>query len=654
MKTLHVKSLYTEYSNVPPSFQSDTKLMAHQTEVMKAKEKLVIITSPPSSGKTLANLLRIEEAKQDAVIIYPTNELIEDQAYSLEGLVKDHLKKNVSILRPDSLQHHNGSMSYALIRANSEALERDGMAKGTVLRNILNISADRRIILTNLELINLLSKSFYHKSEDIFRFLQNFNIFIIDEFHMYTGVSLANLLFTLYTLKNIRQIVLSSATPSIVANVFEGIFKPSRTVKAKVHSFPTGRQIRYPTRLLLKPFDQSLGGKECAQEVTSSIKELYERHKSDNPSSKQFVRVLAIVNSVAFCAQLWESLKNEFGEDKVGMISGLVPKKAREWKDITVATSTVEVGVDFDVASLLFEARDPITFIQRLCRGGRHRPCDVVAYVPPELLEKPDEVPDEVEYSQLEEIVRDRLCVPEVYDEFLTSTEAGELLCGFLLGFLRLHPNEDFVKYLYELKNLLEEPNRLSMLVPPLQEASALSSVFQEMDPRVLKAIAGSGPRGGAGSIPVVYDRIYGEEPLLGYVSVRETGLLCVSESLTRRELLKKFDLKVPSWVQSNILVVTGFIEKPNIVKCTCEYEKLAKPALLDRQNFCIHTGFDSLSEVVNEVICNSVIGYFTRAPRVDWRFQWLLAQNVRGRVVMGGEAFVQYFLDQKFGLNSA
>jgi len=654
MKTLHVKSLYTEYSKVPPSFQSGTKLMAHQAEVREATERLVIVTSPPSSGKTLANLLRIEKEQADAVIIYPTNELIEDQASSLEGLVRDHLKKKVSILSADSLQHHNGSTNYALIRANSEALERDGIAKGTVLRSILNISADRRIILTNLELINLLAKSFYHKSEDIFRFLQNFNIFIIDEFHMYTGVSLANLLFTLYPLKNIRQIILSSATPSIVANVFKGVFKPSRTVKAKVYSSPTGRQIRYPTRLLLKPFDQILGGKECAQEVTSSIKELYERHKSDTPSSKPFIRVLAIVNSVAFCAQLWESLKNEFGEDKVGMISGLVPKKARERKEITVATSTVEVGVDFDVASLLFEARDPITFIQRLCRGGRHRPCDVVAYVPPELLEKPDEIPDEVEYSQFEEIVQKRLCVPEVYDEFLTSNEAGELLCGFLLGFLRLHPNEDFVKYLHELRHLLEEPSRLSKLIPPLQKASALSSVFKEMHPRVLEAIASSGPRGGAGSIPVVYDKIYGEKPLLGYVSVRETGLLCASESVTRRELLKKFDLKVPSWVQSNILVVTGFLEKPNIVKCTCEYEKLARPALLNRQIFCVDTGFDSLNEVVNEVICNSVIGYFTRAPRVDWRFQWLFAQNARGRVVMGGEAFVQYFLDKKFGFDNA
>jgi hypothetical protein len=173
------------------------------------------------------------------------------------------------------------------------------------------------------------------------------------------------------------------------------------------------------------------------------------------------------------------------------------------------------------------------------------------------------------------------------------------------------------------------------------------------MDPRVLKAIASSGPRGGAGSIPVVYDKIYGEKPVLGYVSVRETGLLCVSESVTRGELLKKFDLKVPSWVQGNILVVNGFLEKPVMVKCTCQYENLMRPALLNRQNFCIHTGIDSLNDVINGVICNSVIGYFTRVPRVDWRFQWLSAQNARGRVVMGGDAFVQYFLDKKFGLNA-
>jgi len=649
MKTLIIRPAYTEYSNYRFSLEANTKLMVHQVCVKDATEKLVVVTSPPSSGKTLANLLRIEEAKADAVMLYPTNELIEDQAKSLVGLIEKHLGKKATILSADSLQRHSTSMDYAIIRANSEFLDIDGMAKGSALRSMLNVPAKRRIILTNIEVINLIAKSFYQKSEDIFRFLQNFNIFIIDEFHLYNGVALANLIFILYLLKNIKQIILSSATPSSAADVFAGIFNPAHRIEAKVYNFPIGHQIRQPTKLLLKPSANILGGEACAKELAESITELYRRHQLDKPLDQRFIKVLVIVNSVAFCAQLWELLRRQLGEEKVSMISGLVPKKVREWKEITIATSTVEVGVDFDIASLVFEARDPITFIQRLCRGGRHRPCDSIAYVPPEILDKSEQIPDEIDYLDLQEIVRKRLRTPEVYDEFLTSDEAGALLCGFLLGFLRVHPSEAFREHFPDLRQLLGNEKKLNDLIPPLQRTSKLLAIFQRMDPKVLEVIAGSGPRGGAGMIPVVYDNIYGEEPILEYVSVKETVLLDVSELITPTELFKRFKLKMPSWIRSNILVVTGFLEKPSAITCTCDYENLSRPKLLNPQNFCVRAATDSQSRIINQVVHNSVIGYFTRAPMVDWRFQWLPAQNVKGKVILGGESYVQYFLDKKF-----
>lgn len=648
MKTLNIRPAFTEYSNSRVSLQANTKLMVHQVEVKDATEKLVILTSPPSSGKTLANLLRIEEAKADTVMLYPTNELIEDQAKSLVDLIQKHLGKKATILSADSLQHHSTSMDYAIIRANSEFLDIDGMAKGSALRSMLDVPAKRRIILTNIEVINLIAKSYYQKSEDILRFLQNFNIFIIDEFHLYTGVALANLIFILYLLKNIKQIILSSATPSNAVNIFAGIFNSAHRIEAKVSSSPIGHQIRQPTKLLLKPSANILGGEVCAQEIAASITELYRRHQSDKPLNQRFIKVLIIVNSVAFCAQLWELLKKQLGEEKVSMISGLVPKKVREWKEVIVATSTVEVGVDFDVASLVFEARDPISFIQRLCRGGRHRPCESIAYVPPEILDKSEQIPDEIDYLDLQEIVRKKLRAPEVYDEFLTSDEAGALLCGFLLGFLRLHPSEAFREHFSDLRRLLEDEKKLNNLIPPLQRASELLPIFQKMDPKVLETIAGSGPRGGAGMIPVVYDKIYGEESILEYVSVKETALLHISELITPTELLKRFKLKMPSWIRSNVLVVTGFLEKPSAVTCICDYENLSRPKLLNPQNFCVHAVTDSQSKIINQVVHNSVIGYFTRAPMVDWRFQWLPVQNVKGKVILGGESFVQYFLDKK------
>ena len=104
----------------------------------------------------------------------------------------------------------------------------------------------------------------------------------------------------------------------------------------------------------------------------------------------------------------------------------------------------------------------------------------------------------------------------------------------------------------------------------------------------------------------------------------------------------------MPSWIRSNVLVVTGFLEKPSTVTCICDYENLSRPKLLNPQNFCVHTAIDSQSKIINQVVHNAVIGYFTRASMVDWRFQWLPVQNVKGKVILGGESFVQYFLDKK------
>ena len=53
-----------------------------------------------------------------------------------------------------------------------------------------------------------------------------------------------------------------------------------------------------------------------------------------------------------------------------------------EFKPIVVGTSAIEVGIDFDTSSLIFEADDSTSFLQRIGRGARHNSCDTIAFIP--------------------------------------------------------------------------------------------------------------------------------------------------------------------------------------------------------------------------------------------------------------------------------
>jgi CRISPR-associated endonuclease/helicase Cas3 len=62
---------------------------------------------------------------------------------------------------------------------------------------------------------------------------------------------------------------------------------------------------------------------------------------------------------------------------RVGINTGITPKEDRSRDfDLLVATSTVDVGVDFKINFLVFESRDAASHQQRLGRLGRHQSTD--------------------------------------------------------------------------------------------------------------------------------------------------------------------------------------------------------------------------------------------------------------------------------------
>ncbi|MHC1601807.1 MAG: DEAD/DEAH box helicase, partial [Methermicoccaceae archaeon] len=82
--TLNIKPAYIPLRGEYRGMQ----LMEHQQAVLEAEEKLVVLDAPTSSGKTLAMLAKVLESGGNGLFLYPTNELIEDQASSLVKLLK--------------------------------------------------------------------------------------------------------------------------------------------------------------------------------------------------------------------------------------------------------------------------------------------------------------------------------------------------------------------------------------------------------------------------------------------------------------------------------------------------------------------------------------------------------------------------------------
>lgn len=106
------------------------------------------------------------------------------------------------------------------------------------------------------------------------------------------------------------------------------------------------------------------------EHLENTLLKFFLEHK---PSAKGAI----IVNSVASAQRLVAQLRPLFAfhglsvEPNTGF-DALDRRRASYKADLLVGTSTIDVGVDFQINFLVFESRDAGTFLQRLGRLGRH------------------------------------------------------------------------------------------------------------------------------------------------------------------------------------------------------------------------------------------------------------------------------------------
>ncbi|MEM0272671.1 MAG: DEAD/DEAH box helicase [Thermoprotei archaeon] len=654
---MYIRPVKLALSEDPGDSVGSIRLRRYQAEVRRSCSRYVLVSAPTGSGKTLGYLVRAfrpvgGEPFKTVVMVYPTNALIWDQARAIEGLLVDHFGFKVSVVGEESLGGASGGVGgvgdVLLLVANGESLlalsKGRGRSEGRVLLEILRRDYRTRIVLTNPDILYYMFLYRFAASEELFSalFKENIpNLLVLDEVHLYYGYSLAMLTYMFGYMRDLfDQVIFGSATPiNVGAIVGDGV--------DRIEAQPSvgGQVVRFGCTLTIDGFP-GFGSKEYFDKLVGKVCEYYEKHKDD----KQRVKVLVILNSVLGCYALQERLEKEFPGEVTG-IHGLVPPQARphnqsEFKPIVVGTSAVEVGVDFDTASLIFEAGDSSSFIQRFGRGARHSECEAYAFIPQlyvEPLMKGLAGRSELEYSEFVGILTSRLRAYESYVEFPFSEQAAPLLHAVYLNWALQRPaggghGGSKGRAAQELKQLLEMgrfyvPGHLSTVY------SFIKKMIDSPDPCTFRLVDMISFRNTLGSLPALFTKY--DPPLFDYVSLGELPKLVFSVK-PREEIEKRYRIPLKMRLEERFLVVEDINNNPPKIRLfvkTSDYRDA--PRLLYGGVKC---------EPPNEGVRTGILSIIEKQPAVvfnkhDWRLAGLWTMTGEFLVV-GGDAYVAWFLN--------
>jgi CRISPR-associated endonuclease/helicase Cas3 len=349
-------------------------LRAHQAQAWKAYEDptidVIFDTALTGDGKSLAGQLPMLVDDRQAILLYPTNELIKDQVKQVKRYLHDFGKTQpCQILYSERI---------------TEEVEKVGTSSRSSI--ITHWLKTREFILSNPDLFHLMSSFNYGNDQDKREFVyllpEGFHYFLFDEFHIFGPpqviaiLNIMNYHRVAYPQRAIKYVFLS-ATPT---RMFKTLLRNSGfrvyEVEGKYSPLPaqgyTPEPIVQPITLHLHSLTEK-GAYVWAEEHLEEIVAFYHA----NPGAKG----VFIVNSVAMAKRLVayykQALENDHGfrvDENTGLTNQQEKLAAMNDPDVQliIATSTVDVGVDFEINLLIFESTNAGTFIQRLGRLGRH------------------------------------------------------------------------------------------------------------------------------------------------------------------------------------------------------------------------------------------------------------------------------------------
>jgi CRISPR-associated endonuclease/helicase Cas3 len=350
----------------PYPYQQQVYQLVCET-LAQRKTLCLFLVTPTGSGKTLASYAHSILTGEPVLGVYPTNELIADQERALRA--EFEASGTNRVLRVDSSELDRWQINFDLKR-HSETLE--------------TLMHWRPVLLTNPDILFYIFFGLYQGlpgiAQRLFRLVGDvFSTFVFDEFHLYNIKQVADVAFLIGTLQRInptrgRIFIFASATPSspIISLLREKLGIRVEIIEAMPSEIPHARVIAHPLRLILIPTDLDRWQGTAAFTESIGIIDAFRQNYSQG-------RFVAIFDAVAGAIEVARYFRNRYPGIAVGEVHGFSSHTSREEatkQQVTVGTSTIEVGVDFKAERekdfLIFEARTAGQFIQRLGRIARH------------------------------------------------------------------------------------------------------------------------------------------------------------------------------------------------------------------------------------------------------------------------------------------
>ncbi len=348
------------------------------------------LVTKTGTGKTRAVALPILRRRESAVFVYPTNALIADQSRSIQRLMQDEhiFYREVT---PDNVNEPFGSEEYLLVQINADTLSRFcqiwGLkTKGEALKQLLT-GDKHRIVLVNPDVLYHLFALKYRDSVASIAYLQNYRTAVFDEFHLYNGVELAHAMFMIFLARKVgvfSRTVLLSATPNAeVQKYLDAVLHPEVITQSVTvnYTHSESRTVAHNVELEFLPTapDRDELIETARAKVLDLLPELrsLQTAKAESNAQGEYIPCVVILNSVVNAIALEDALvKAGIDRTDIASIRGLSARSARDvrGKLLVIGTSAIEVGIDFQVSYLLFEAGDAASFMQRFGRIGRHFP----------------------------------------------------------------------------------------------------------------------------------------------------------------------------------------------------------------------------------------------------------------------------------------
>lgn len=402
---LSILPVYSAYH--PDACIGPARLLKHQVATLEAFQNpdidVIFNTAMTGDGKSLAAYLPAFRSRDVRLLaMYPTNELIQDQYAALYRYQRD-----LGLILPRCDMMH-GSRITQLMYEHDEDRRFEEVRKFLVRNNLL---------LTNPDLVHLMfshQSGWEHQSKELAVTAGSFfDVFLFDEFHVFgvpQAIAVMNMLG--YLLANYRKkpderkkFLFLSATPnSLLTRMFDRSGIRYTVIRGEYAATASAdyRCILQPCTLSLHEISQDAPVETWVQEHVDDLLHFFQEHRR----SKAAILVYSVATARRLVAFLRDYLKPyglEVGEN-TGLAS-VEEKRASFDKDILVGTTTVDIGVDFRINYLIFEASNAGSFLQRFGRLGRHDDFDTYqahALLPRFVLERLEQ-----KFSPGQEIKRD-------------------------------------------------------------------------------------------------------------------------------------------------------------------------------------------------------------------------------------------------------